>query len=300
MLGSAIVARNNTGYFVQASVAVAEASRSSGERMLQEGSVVSDIERYLFDLNGYIVIKSALSKDEVDRLNHVIDRRGLDHAHNLIPTHAAGSHYAALLSQDRAFRDLIDHPSVMPYLEEWIGGVNFYEKSSRVRLDHTYFIFSEPGAKGANLHLGGTPYIHPTSYQVQNGSICSALTVVSYALNEVIPGRGGFACIPGSHKSNFRCPEPFVNLTDTSAVISPRVSPGDAIIFTEALTHGSFPWTAPHRRRVLFYKYSPTHMAWMQSRWPDELLELCTEKQRALLQPPHVDDSPRFFVAGAS
>ncbi len=257
--------------------------------------MVSETERYLFDLNGYLVIKHALSGREVERLNEVVDSFGIDDPCNAISDIPSARSYPALLAQHVAFRDLIDQPSVMPYLRAWVGGIDF-KTASTFRLDHAYFIFTDAGASAHQLHLGGTPYMHAASYHAQNGAIFSALTVVSYVLNEIPPGQGGFACIPGSHKANFPCPSQFVDWSDPSAAVSPAVEPGDAIIFTEALTHGAFPWTAPHRRRALFYKYAPMHMAWMRPRWPDELLDLCTEEQRALLQPPQVEDSAEFFV----
>ena len=38
---------------------------------------------------------------------------------------------------------------------------------------------------------------------------------------------------------------------------------GSVIIFTEALAHGTLPWTADHERRALFYRYTPGHMAFV-------------------------------------
>jgi hypothetical protein len=32
--------------------------------------------------------------------------------------------------------------------------------------------------------------------------------------------------------------------------------------FTEALTHGTLPWTSPSTRTTLFYKYTPRDEAW--------------------------------------
>eukprot|EP01046_Picozoa_sp_COSAG06_P013309 COSAG06_NODE_802_length_12194_cov_5.561637_14_plen_98_part_00 len=37
-----------------------------------------------------------------------------------------------------------------------------------------------------------------------------------------------------------------------------KAEPGDAIIFTEQLLHGTLPWNVPeHDRMTLFYKFSP-------------------------------------------
>ena len=34
------------------------------------------------------------------------------------------------------------------------------------------------------------------------------------------------------------------------------------IIFSEACTHGTWPWRTQHERRSLLYKFCPGHMAW--------------------------------------
>lgn len=36
---------------------------------------------------------------------------------------------------------------------------------------------------------------------------------------------------------------------------------GDAILFTEALTHGTLAWNAPHQRRSVLFRYSPANLA---------------------------------------
>lgn len=69
--------------------------------------------------------------------------------------------------------------------------------------------------------------------------------------------RGVVAAAAGSHKSNVGLPERF---RDLSQRVMPAVRPvpaaaGDCIIFTEALTHGTLPWTVEGRTRTtLFYK----------------------------------------------
>jgi len=251
--------------------------------------LITETEAYLFDLNGYLVIRGALAADEVKALNYLIDERKLEDPGNRIPH----GHYHAPLASEPLLRSLMVHRAVFPYVLAWTG--DGMPRAQNPRLDHSYFIFNRRGGQGQTLHLGGAPYVPACSYHVREGRIFSALTVVSFVLNEVPSGQGGFACIPGSHKSKFPCPRDFADLKDLTHVVTPAVQPGDAIIFTEALTHGSFPWSAPHTRRVLFYKYAPAHMAWMRSRWTNELVEVCTPEQRALLQSPAMADQPEFF-----
>ena len=61
------------------------------------------------------------------------------------------------------------------------------------------------------------------------------------------------------------------------------------MIFTEALTHGTLPWTAPFQRRHLLFKYSPGNSAWDRNpSVPTDVLPLLTERQRLLAEPPYV------------
>jgi ectoine hydroxylase-related dioxygenase (phytanoyl-CoA dioxygenase family) len=70
------------------------------------------------------------------------------------------------------------------------------------------------------------------------------------------------------------------------------VEAGDAVIFTEALIHGTIPWTADHERLVLLYKYSPGHSAWMRNYYDLSQYTGLTEQQKRILAPPSVGERP--------
>ena len=71
------------------------------------------------------------------------------------------------------------------------------------------------------------------------------------------------------------------------------------IIFTEALTHGTLPWTMPYDRRSVLYRYSPANSAYAGGRhdmdsdhragpaWPLAWYDGLTDAQRAVLEPPY-------------
>jgi hypothetical protein len=64
---------------------------------------------------------------------------------------------------------------------------------------------------------------------------------------------------------------------------------GSVLIFTEALTHCTIPWTAPVERRAVLFKYSPGHLAWGQWKEPPRALwRSLTDRQRRLMQPPSI------------
>lgn len=239
---------------------------------------VSDIERYLFDVNGFLVVRGVLSAEAVVRLNAALDQQGLDD----LDEESRDTKLHWLPDLGGPFLDLIDHPRILPYLVEFVD--------ERVRLDHSYGRHMVTGSPGLDLH--GFPDDRPRNcawYHVRNGCISAGLTVVSFALTDVSADDGGFVCVPGSHKANF--PSPFL---DTPAdrqrpwLTHVELQAGDAVIFTEALTHGSLDWEGPGVRRALFYKYAPGQWAWLSHQWTSDELEPLTPRQRAIVGAPGV------------
>jgi hypothetical protein len=241
-------------------------------------SEMNDEERYLFDVQGLLVLKGVLTPESVRALNALIDEQRLPEPGEDVQSQRFGG----FLRWGQPFRDLLDHPRVLPVLQELLDPA--------LRLDHCYGIYMRQGTSGLRLHGGGTPYDLPEYFHFRNGKMYNGLTVVTWALSEVPPGQGGFACIPGSHKANYACPPPIRSYErNPGCVIQVPMEAGDVLIFTEALTHGTHPWTAAHQRRSLLYKYCPGYMAWGAGykSWPAELHELLTPEQRLLLEPPY-------------
>jgi ectoine hydroxylase-related dioxygenase (phytanoyl-CoA dioxygenase family) len=92
----------------------------------------------------------------------------------------------------------------------------------------------------------------------------AGLCVAAWQLTDVRPGDGGFACVPGSHKSNYRPPRSVVALEDDLGCVQQLAAgPGSLVIFNEALVHGTLPWEPSDReRRSVLFKYSPGYLSW--------------------------------------
>jgi hypothetical protein len=242
-------------------------------------TTISDVDRYLFDLNGYVVIPGALDPATVARLTAILEANCATQERE----HPGRTHFgiSPLLQASPELRALIDHEPVFTYLEEWLG--------RGFRLDHAYGLVMRDAQGGApHIHGGGTPFHPSRSYACQNGHIYSAETAVSYALTDVAPGEGGFGVVPASHKANFPLPwaadpGPYPDGTVTQV----PVKAGSAIIFTESLTHCSLPWTGRGSRRALFYKYTPRNIQVSKSRHDLSLWPELSERQRGLLEPAH-------------
>jgi hypothetical protein len=239
---------------------------------------MTEEEKFMVDLQGYLVIKDVLTPNEVAELNEIIDRGNLEGPPSL---------------WGEPFKRLIDHPNVLPYLIELLG--------PKVRLDHDYAIFMSGGENRGGLH-GGEDGGRPGGpegdhwYKYRDGVMRNGLSVFTYCLADAAAGDGGFACVPGSHKSGFASSliPPEVRRFERSAhyVAQPPVETGDVLFFTEALIHGTMPWKAKHQRRSLLFKYSPGHSAWSGNYHDISKYGELTEQQKRMLAPPSIGGRP--------
>lgn len=239
-------------------------------------------EKFLFDLEGYLIIKQVLSSAEVAMLNAIADGQA--------PTLSEGRKSGRVFRASGwgpPYQALIDHPRIVPYLVDLVG--------PRFRLDHDFCIFMAKGGTGQELHGGESDENPDHWYRYRDGVMRNGLTVVTFCLSEAKGGDGGFCCIPGSHKSHFAAslaPDVRSYRRRPPYVIQPPLEAGDAVIFTEALIHGTAPWTASHERRALLYKYSPGHSAWMNEYYDAGGYPGLTEQQKRILAPPSVGNRP--------
>ena len=165
---------------------------------------MNDHDRYLFDLQGYVTIPNAIDADTVAALNAILDQKIAEET----PADATTHRFVNLLDWGQPYIDLLDPPKIVPYLEAILG--------SRFRLDHTYLDIIRGGLSpiGATLHGGAMPFNPVQYFHYSNGEFHNGLSVVAFNLADVNPGDGGFACVPGSHKSNLPFPDEWKDLTE--------------------------------------------------------------------------------------
>jgi ectoine hydroxylase-related dioxygenase (phytanoyl-CoA dioxygenase family) len=249
---------------------------------------MNEEERYLFDLQGYLVLRNVISPEHLEQLNAAVARieameeseyPGNAHLNN--PRTPSHLYITDILEFGEVFHPLIDHAEVLPRVAAMIGGP--------YRLNHAYLI-SRWGGGFTHFHLGNAPVAPCCQFRFADGRFYCTLVKVVFPLLDCGPEDGCFAVIPGSHKSNV--PKPYGGHPDEiPCKVAVPARAGDAIIFTEALTHGSMVNTSGRPRRTLYYAYS---VKWM-SDWNDgpqvftfseELRESVTPRQRELIAPP--------------
>jgi hypothetical protein len=237
---------------------------------------MTEVEQYLFDLQGFLVVDEVLTSDQLAELNEAI-------AYHISQTNDPNQpffRFNPLIPLGSPFFQLIDNPRITPYLLELLG--------EKFRLDHEYAHVMRPGCGLIDtIHGGGTPYDPCQYYHYRNGRMYNGLVAVAYNLTEVRPNEGGFGCIPGSHKSNLPLPKALEPLEFPHPCLQMvPVKAGSAVIFTEALTHGTLAWKGNGDRTTLFYKYSPYPSAWSRTYYNASDYPQLSETQRTLLKPP--------------
>lgn len=252
---------------------------------------MNEEQRYLFDAFGYFIVPDALTAPQIERLKRTLRNpteqwEPLDMAQN--PLH-----------WDSVWRELLDLPTLSPIIEELVGDPSLMaarkanaddQPLPTFRLDHiNVHTHVAKGFKGGQLH-GGQGVNGQFAYH--DGRFYNGLLTLSIELYDTHPNNGGFACIPGTHKSNVALPAHWRDLSRGVHASVTRVAarPGDAIIFTEVLMHGTLPWTSDAPRSTIFYKFSPHNSSWGAYYFdPADYLHYAdiTNRQLAILEPPN-------------
>lgn len=93
-------------------------------------------EKYLFDLWGYVNIEGVLGDEELAELNALIDAQDYP---DPVDDDVYSQRFGGFLNwENDAFRKLLNHPRIMPFLAEIVG--------PKFRLDHVYGILMIEGA----------------------------------------------------------------------------------------------------------------------------------------------------------
>lgn len=258
----------------------------------------TELDDYLFDLQGFIVLEDALSDDEVDALNDAADEvLPLEHDEWHGNVHQRGSMDEPTLEpiyEQEPFEQLIDHPSWIEYAKRYVGNQHDLDANhGPLYVDQAFFMSRSQG-QGTNLHSGGHKRTKKTQFRYHDGDVnespfhCGQINIL-VALSEFGPGDGATMAIPGSHKQNlippFRDEFDDETLEKVPGAKEVHMEAGDALLFVDSVMHGSATRTNPGDRRFAVFRYGPS---WGVSRYgyepSDDVLERLTDHQAALVK----------------
>jgi len=265
---------------------------------------LSPLETYLFDLRGYLVLRNALSAGEVRDLNATLDHIPVQETgqwHGWVHTHSFGgkdgTNFQQIYEAGSAFENLIDHPSWIEKIKTLVGGEGTFDTThGPLFIDENFANLRGPG-EAIGLHSGGHTGVKRTQFRFHNGKFQCGQVNVLMALTDIGPGDGATMVIPGSHKANFNHPDfekhkirpgEATSLNGVEGAMEVHLQAGDALVFVDAISHGSARRTNPGQRRIVVYRYGPSWGFFRHGYRPSpELLTRLTPPRRAMVW-PHV------------
>lgn len=279
--------------------------------------MITQRDEYFFDLRGYLLLKHALSSDEVAALNAGIDAllpiqqgewKGYVEGHTF--GGVDGVNLQQIYEAGEPFERLIDHPSWIGKVRHFVGGEGTFDYNhGPLFIDENFASLRGPG-EAIGLHSGGHEGTKRTQFRYYNGRFQCGQINILMALTDIGPGDGATMVIPGSHKAHFPHPDFEKHMikageaTSVDAVegaVEVQMEAGDALLFVDSLSHGSAKRINEGQRRIVVYRYGPS---WARSRHgylpsPDLLVRLTAER-RPIVQPnePRTPGTMSAWVAG--
>lgn len=235
--------------------------------------MLTDAQRQEWHQNGYLLVKAALPKDQVDNYTRIVDDIYQRHlAEPQTPELAAYNdqtpdnhlHAYNLVAMNSAFIELTDFHITFPFVMDIMGeNIILTQSQALVRAHHPH----DPGLlhrDGGSAMAAARLNTHSKPLQIK----------IQYALTDVTcEDSGNFIVEPGSH-----------NYGKSHGTRQLMLNAGDALIFHSALRHGYVPNGSRHPRKSLVFGYGQQFMKpFDYQRQTETTLDFCTPRQRRLL-----------------
>ena len=252
----------------------------------------TEMEEYLFDLRGYIILERAVCEDDIREMNEAVDAiLPLGPGEWRGPLHTLGAEgdgfsdnlvIENIFEAGEVFERMIDHPSWIDHMRRFVGSTD------QMFIDEAFVNVRQLKA-GLSLHSGAHKRRIRTQYRYHDGEFRCGQINILLALTDIGSGDGPTMLIPGSHKSNVIHPafaDRPESLESVEGAIEIYLRAGDAALFVDCTAHGAGTRTNEGERRILLYRYGP---GWANNRYgygPSEaLIERLTPERRKIIQP---------------
>ncbi|HEY9483047.1 MAG TPA: phytanoyl-CoA dioxygenase family protein [Micromonosporaceae bacterium] len=207
--------------------------------------------REQFERDGYLVIKGALTPDEVDYYANALDEvyEAEVAAGKIAPS--ASMHTLGAVANCPASVNLIDHPATFPFIWSVLGwNIHIYHSHldvhPKIVAPKPYFYewHQDGGRQNRELETDPRPRLS---------------VKLAYWLSDVSEtGRGNFKVVPGSHLINRidGPPRRDVVWPEPAGSIEVCASPGDVVFFDRRLWHARTNNYSDITRKGMFFAYS--------------------------------------------
>lgn len=247
---------------------------------LGKPGAMTAMERYLFEVTGYLVIPDALNEEEVEACLAAAKRAHAPHPQD------KWRQLGAVYENEPAIENLMDHPSIFKKVRDLMGDYFIIQSSWNTVVP--------PGFGGGGYHQDGSgPY---EFRRLAERTPLVQLRCGFFLTDQTRPNMGNMALIPGSH--------------NTPALLAPRSDfdnlpirevicgkPGTALIFHQGVFHSGTKNEMDFHRYIQHIVYAPPWLV-PSDRFKNspEFLARTTPLRRALLGEWQRPDEP--FGAG--
>jgi len=208
-------------------------------------------EREQFDRDGFLIIRGALTSDEVAFYQDALD--SVYKAAEADGRIAAGAsmHQLSAVANCPDAAGLLDHPAAFPYVWSILGwNVHVYHSHLDVhpqlpaRRPFRFEWHQDGGRQNREIETEPRPRLS---------------VKLAYWLSDVSQaGRGNFKVVPGSHLTNWISgpPRRDVEWPDPEGAIEVTANPGDVVLFDRRLWHARSDNYSEFTRKAMFFGYT--------------------------------------------
>lgn len=228
---------------------------------------LTEQERFLFDVTGYLVIPDALSTEEVAGCLEAAQRAHASHPPE------EWRQLGAVYEREPAVECLIDHPSVFRKVRALMGD-HFILQSS-------WCTVSPPGFPGGGFHQDGSGVYEFRRLATPVPLV--QLRIGFFLTDQSEPNQGNMVLIPGSHNASVALPKGTqAGEVPIAQVIRGR--PGTALMFHQGVWHCGTRNEMDYPRYIQHMVYAPPWLIPSDRKRNDpEFLARTTPLRRALL-----------------
>jgi ectoine hydroxylase len=208
-------------------------------------TTMTNAEREQFDEDGYLLIRGALSHDEVEFYRDAIDRLYMQH------TPGEPIHLLSAVRNCPELAGLLDHPAVFGYVWSMLGwNTHVYHSHvdvhPRVKEEKPFWWHwhQDGGRQNREIETDPRPRLS---------------VKLAYWFSDVShPGRGNLTIVPGSHKTNWLPgpPKRDVEWPTPAGAMQVLVEPGDVLFFDRRIWHARSDNHSDMTRKVAFFGYT--------------------------------------------
>ena len=243
-------------------------------------------QKYLFDLRGWLLIPGVLSADEVAEMREYCLR--LKFQPESLPESQRNTLGGPL-------QRLADHPLIVGFMNEFVAYPGLSNRDCYGFRQESCHLFHRTVGEGKFAPHNGSGMLRfpgdSHTYSCIPGKANAGLTRVVWELNPVEKGTGGTLFVSGTHKGVYAAPD---SVRDPSSPIWETYGcpAGSLLFFTEALTHSATAWTnAKNDRVAIFSCYNTVNSKWHNWNPPAELLATMPSKRQTLYRPVYAQDN---------